>query len=193
MKKGDLAYALRLLASGQGIVDVWKEAGYSSRKELADELFALAENLEKKGVKKSFRVIVYTDGASAGNPGEAGCGAIVTDEKGEVLLEDYAYLGKTTNNVAEYHGAILGLRRAQELGATDVELRLDSSLLANQIKGGYKVKSRRLAGLYQDLMRIAKQFESLEVTLIKSSENSQADRLANLAISTRKRGEPGAG
>jgi len=189
MNPGDLSYALRLLASGQPLEVAWKEAGFSSRKHLAEELYSLAAKLAKKHLK----LIVYTDGASVGNPGEAGCGALIMDESGQVLLEDYEYLGKTTNNVAEYRGAILGLRRAHELGASQIELRLDSSLLANQIKGRYKVKSRSLASLYQSLMEIVKHFDSFKVTLIRSSENRQADRLANLAISTRKRGEPGVG
>jgi ribonuclease HI len=209
----DLAYALKMLASGQTVKDAWKEAGFKSRKALADRIFRLAEDLEgkepggeRKGVGKargagqagrsgsgraapgsSLRLVAYSDGASIGNPGQAGCGMLLIDETGEVLLEDYRYLGRTTNNVAEYEGAILALKRARELGAREVELRVDSELIANQIMGRYKVKSTRLAHLYQDLKDMAKDFESFGVTLIKRSENKQADRLANLAVSSRKR------
>jgi ribonuclease HI len=181
---GDLSYALKLLASGQRIDEVWRESGFSSRKALADKVFELAE----RAPSGHLSLIAYSDGASSGNPGEAGCGAVIVDESGDVLLEAYKYLGKTTNNVAEYEGAILALDRARQLGAAKVELRVDSNLLANQIKGGYKVKSRRLVGLYQDLMRIVQQFESFKVTEIRRPENKQADRLANLAISARKGG-----
>lgn len=181
--EGDLAYAIKLLASGQAIDEVWREAGFTSRKALAGGLYQLSAEITGKA--KPHSVVVFSDGASSGNPGEAGCGVVIVDESGEVLLEDYRYLGRKTNNVAEYMGAILGLTRAHQMGATRVELRVDSSLLANQIKGGYKVKSQRLAHLYQDLMKIVKSFEDFTVTLINRSENKQADRLANLAISAR--------
>jgi probable phosphoglycerate mutase len=189
---GSLSYALRLLASGQSVGKVWREAGFRSRKELAEKIFDLAERLTEDGAGKAAEqnlgLVVYSDGASIGNPGEAGCGAVVVDESGQTLLENYSYLGRTTNNVAEYEGAILAVEKARELGATRVELRVDSSLLANQINGRYRVKSRQLAPLYQRLMKIVQQFDRFEVTLIGRKENKQADRLANLAISARKGG-----
>lgn len=189
---GSLSYALRLLASGQSVGKVWREAGFRSRKELAEKIFDLAERITEDGAGKAagqnLSLIVYSDGASIGNPGEAGCGAVVVDESGQTLLENYSYLGRTTNNVAEYEGAILAVEKARELGATRVELRVDSSLLANQINGRYRVKSRQLAPLYRRLMKIVQQFDRFEVTLIGRKENKQADRLANLAISARKGG-----
>jgi ribonuclease HI len=185
----DLGYALRLLAGGQTVKDVWKEAGFNSRKDLADTLFDLAG----KTGGAVLRIIAYADGASIGNPGEAGCGAIIMDEEGQELLEDFRYLGRATNNVAEYQGAILALEKAHELGAREVELRVDSSLLANQIAGKYRVKSPQLAVLYQDLKKKTKLFDKFNVTLISRTNNKQADRLANLAISAHKGGKPGAG
>jgi ribonuclease HI len=185
----DLGYALRLLAGGQTVKDVWKEAGFTSRKDLADALFELAG----KTGGSHLRLIAYADGASIGNPGDAGCGALIMDETGQELLEDYRYLGKTTNNVAEYQGAILALAKAYELGAREVELRVDSSLLANQVMGKYRVKSPHLAPLYQDLRKKVELFDKFSVRLIGRGENKQADRLANLAISAHKGGRPGAG
>jgi ribonuclease HI len=185
----DLGYALRLLAGGQTVKEAWKEAGFESRKDLADKLFELAG----KTGGGNLRLIAFADGASIGNPGDAGCGALITDEDGQELLEDYRYLGKTTNNVAEYQGAILALARAYELGGREVELRVDSSLLANQITGRYRVKSPQLAPLYQDLKKKTKLFSRFNVTLISRTDNKQADRLANLAISAHKGGKPGAG
>jgi ribonuclease HI len=225
---GDLAYALRLLASGQSLADASKEAGFTSRKSLAELIYELSEKVESgtldtraveaaraggaeasgartasgkapggkgrggksgKGASrgKSLSLIAYSDGASVGNPGEAGCGALLVDESGEVLLEDYRYLGRATNNVAEYEGAILALKLASKLGAGRVELRVDSDLLANQIAGRYKVKSRNLAALYEDLKEMTKLFDDFSVTRIGREENKQADRLANLAVSSRKR------
>ena len=97
---GDLAYAVKLLASGQAIDEIWKEAGFTSRKALAGKLYHLSEEMAAEG--KPLAVVVFSDGASSGNPGEAGCGVVITDQAGEILLEDYRYLGRNTNNVAEY-------------------------------------------------------------------------------------------
>lgn len=185
----DLGYALRLLASGQTVKEAWKEAGFASRKDLADALFDLAGKTRGGGV----RLVAYADGASIGNPGDAGCGALITDRDGQELAEDYRYLGRATNNVAEYQGAILALAKAHQLGAREVELRVDSSLLANQIMGRYKVKNPALAALYQDLKKQMQLFDKVTVTLIGRSANRQADRLANLAISAHKGGKPGVG
>ena len=85
------------------------------------------------------RVTINCDGAARGNPGPAGAGAVVVAEDGTVLAEVAEGLGETTNNVAEYTAAILGLERARELGATEVLLRSDSQLLINQLTGIYKV------------------------------------------------------
>lgn len=199
----DVAYALRLLASGQAMDAVWKEAGYPSRKALADQLYGLAERVAARpepepaparpggagarkagGAGRSLKVLAYSDGASIGNPGPAGCGVVIVDETGQVLVEDYLYLGEATNNVAEYQGALLALRRAQELGARRVELRVDSELVANQIKGGYRVKSPNLVSLFSDLKRLAGRFDEFEVTRVARGENRQADKLANLAIAS---------
>jgi ribonuclease HI len=112
---------------------------------------------------------------------------VLLDEAGEVLLEDHKYLGQTTNNVAEYEGAVLALTRARELGALEVELRVDSELLVNQIKGGYRVNSANLAGLYNQVSEIAGQFDRFEISQIARGENKRADKLANLAIASRGR------
>ena len=191
---GDLAYAVKLLASGRGIAEVWKEAGFTSRKRLAEALFSLSDDLHSQGVCAGRgKVIAYSDGASIGNPGEAGCGAIVLAEDGTELAEGSRYIGRATNNVAEYEGAILALEKARELGASEVELRLDSELIASQIKGEYRVKSPALAKLHQKLKRIAKQFSVFEVTRVDRKVNSRADNLANLAIAAHREDRSGAG
>ena len=182
--KGDLSQALKLLASGRSVEDVWSEAGFTSAEHLTGEILSLAEKISTRQV----RLVAYSDGASIGNPGEAGCGIVIMDHSGRTIVEDYKYLGRMTNNAAEYEGAILALKRAADLGAKMVELRVDSSLLANQIKGGYRVKSKNLAHLYQELKRMAEQFEDFKVTLIARNQNKQADRLANLAIAAHKGG-----
>ncbi len=89
-------------------------------------------------------LIVSCDGAARGNPGPAGIGCQITDADGNVRAEIAEGLGETTNNVAEYSAAIEGLRKAAELGATQVLLRSDSQLLINQLTGRYRVKTAHL-------------------------------------------------
>jgi ribonuclease HI len=192
--RGDLAYALKLLASGRPLGEVWKEAGFSSRKRLADGMFALAEGLASaKSPGSGLRVIAYSDGASIGNPGDAGCGALITAEDGTELKEESRYIGRATNNVAEYEAAILALEEARELGATEIELRLDSELVARQIKGEYRVKDPTLAKLHQRLKKIAKDFAVFDVTEVNRKHNKKADNLANLAIAAHRQDRSGAG
>ncbi len=191
---GDLADAVKLLASGRRIEDVWAEAGFASRKELADALFSLSGDLlSVKSPVSHLKVIAYSDGASIGNPGRAGCGALIVAEDGTELLEESCYIGRATNNVAEYEAAILALEKARELGATEIELRLDSELVAKQIKGEYRVKDAKLAKLHQRLKRIAKHFTAFEVTHVYRKYNKKADNLANLAIAAHKEDRSGAG
>lgn len=192
--RGDLSYALKLLASGIPVEDTWAEAGFASRKKLADALIALSDELASlKSPPSHLKVIAYSDGASSGNPGMAGCGALITSEDGTDLLEGSRYIGRATNNVAEYEAAILALEKARELGATEVELRLDSELVAKQIKGEYRVKDPTLAKLHQRLKRLAGHFSILEVTHVKRKYNKKADNLANLAIAAHREGRSGAG
>jgi ribonuclease HI len=190
---GDLAYALKLLASGRRLEEVWGEAGYASRRDLAEAVFALSRDMEAGTGAGRVKVIAYSDGASIGNPGDAGCGAVIVAEDGTELAEESRYIGRATNNVAEYEAAILALEKALELGAAEVELRLDSELVARQIKGEYRVKDPTLAKLHQRLKRISKQFRAFEVAQIDRKRNKKADNLANLAIAARKEGGSGAG
>ena len=95
------------------------------------------------------RLVINCDGAARGNPGPAGAGASLATPDGEVLAEIAEGLGETTNNVAEYTAAILGLERARELGAREVVLRSDSLLLINQLTGRYRVKTAHLQPLHR--------------------------------------------
>jgi ribonuclease HI len=86
------------------------------------------------------RLVVHVDGGSRGNPGPAAAAAVLSTPDGEVVDEAAVTLGRTTNNVAEYRGLLLGLERAVALGATEVEVVNDSELIAHQVNGRYKVK-----------------------------------------------------
>jgi len=128
------------------------------------------------------KVKLHTDGASRGNPGEAGLGVIIYGAEGQKLLEVSEYLGFTTNNVAEYRALLRGLEEARNLGATEVEIFTDSELLARQINGQYKVKNSGLIPLYQKAKELLSQFAAAQVTHVRRELNKEADRLANLAI-----------
>src|SRR5665647_194068 len=94
---------------------------------------------------------LYSDGACRGNPGVGGAGAVITDAEGSILWEGKEYLGHCTNNIAEYKALILGLKGAQAQGFKQLDVYLDSELLANQIHGSYKVKNENLKILMQEV------------------------------------------
>ncbi|NMM88174.1 bifunctional RNase H/acid phosphatase [Rhodococcus sp. SRB_17] len=130
----------------------------------------------------SSQVIIEADGGSRGNPGPAGYGAVVFDEARTVLAERKESLGIATNNVAEYSGLIAGLTAAGELGATDVDVRMDSKLVVEQMSGRWKVKHPDMIPLQRRAAELAKQFYRVTYTWIPRAENSHADRLANEAM-----------
>lgn len=127
-------------------------------------------------------VIVFTDGAARGNPGPAGAGAYIQDDEGACLDESFRFLGRATNNVAEYEALILGLERAAELGARHVEIRADSQLLVKQMRGEYRINSGPLRACAKRARELGKNFEAVEYVHIRRHLNEEADRLANQAI-----------
>ena len=131
------------------------------------------------------RVIVEADGGSRGNPGPAGYGAVVRDaSSGQVLTERQAGLGVATNNVAEYSGLIAGLEAAAELGASTVDVRMDSKLVVEQMSGRWKIKHAALRELAEQARALVARFERVGFEWIPRAENAHADRLANEAMDT---------
>ena len=128
------------------------------------------------------RLTVYTDGAARGNPGPAGAGVFIVDESGETVDEATQYLGETTNNVAEYRALLLGLTRAGELGAREVEIRADSELVVRQMTGEYRVRNENLQPLHREARALAQSFERVKYVHVRREKNREADRLANRAI-----------
>ncbi|HET8643077.1 MAG TPA: bifunctional RNase H/acid phosphatase, partial [Pseudonocardiaceae bacterium] len=128
------------------------------------------------------KVIVEADGGSRGNPGPAGYGAVVRDPAGAVLAERSGALGHTTNNVAEYTGLIEGLRAALELGATDVEARLDSKLVVEQMSGRWRIRQPHLQPLAGDAAALVRRLGSVRFQWVPRERNRHADRLANEAM-----------
>jgi ribonuclease HI len=123
-------------------------------------------------------VVIYTDGASKGNPGPAGAGGVILTPDGETVDEFREYLGRATNNVAEYEAVRIGLTRALALGATRVTLRMDSELVANQLAGRFRVKDRKLLDRYLEIERLLARLESVRFETIPREKNARADRLA---------------
>ncbi len=129
------------------------------------------------------RVLVEADGGSRGNPGPAGYGAVVKDaETGAVLAERAEGLGVTTNNVAEYTGLVAGLTAAAELGASIVDVRMDSKLVVEQMSGRWKIKHAALQPLAEQARELAARFERVSYEWVPRAQNSHADRLANEAM-----------
>ena len=128
---------------------------------------------------------VASDGAARGNPGPAGAGAVLFDDRGRVVERLGKYLGKQTNNVAEYRGLILGLRRAAELGAEELEVVADSELIIRQLTGIYRVRSPVLQELHAEAMALLKGFGKVKLRHIPREENIEADEMSNRAIDER--------
>ena len=126
--------------------------------------------------------VVYADGASRGNPGPASFGAVVFDESGRELHRVAERIGRATNNVAEYRGAIAGLEAAIALGARRVELRLDSELVVRHLQGRYRVRHPALRKLFVRTQELRRSLESLEARSIPRERNRLADSLANQAL-----------
>jgi ribonuclease HI len=127
-------------------------------------------------------VIVACDGASRGNPGPAGIGAVVMDDEGGVLAEVAEGIGVATNNVAEYTAAIRGLERARDLGAREVLVRSDSRLLVEQLAGRFKVKNPNLQRLHAQARALASGFDSVRYEHVPRERNTAADLLANRGV-----------
>jgi len=132
-------------------------------------------------VKKSTMTsaVIYSDGGSRGNPGPSASGFVIMNENGEVITEGGAYLGITTNNVAEYQAVYLGLERAQELGVRVVDFRMDSQLVANQMNGIYKIKHPDLAIINNRIRELANQFEHVTFSHVRREYNKLADGVVN--------------
>ena len=130
------------------------------------------------------RLVVEADGGSRGNPGPAGYGAVVRDATtGEVLAEVSESIGRATNNVAEYSGLIAGLRAAARIArGADVEVRMDSKLVVEQMSGRWQIKHPDMRPLAATARETARAFGRVSYTWVPRSRNAHADRLANQAM-----------
>ncbi|HZR45777.1 MAG TPA: ribonuclease HI family protein [Candidatus Manganitrophaceae bacterium] len=142
-------------------------------------------------IPSSKKLFIYTDGASRNNPGEAGIGVVIKNERGETIGTIAEYLGIATNNVAEYTAVIRGLETAQKFNPEEVTFYLDSLLVVQQMAGKYKIKHPGLIPLFNKAQLLRRQIPGGKVTFhhIRRELNSEADALANEAIDKKdKRG-----
>jgi len=136
-------------------------------------------------VERPPRVRLFTDGAARGNPGPAGAGAVIFSPAGHVMAKIGKFLGESTNNVAEYTGLILGLRRAKAMGLKELDVFSDSELLVKQLAGDYQVKAEHLRPLYEEARSLLQGFADVHVAHVPREENAAADEMSNRAIDER--------
>jgi ribonuclease HI len=129
------------------------------------------------------KVLVHVDGGARGNPGPAAAACVISaPQDGKTLGEHAQLLGATTNNVAEYRALLLGLQRARQLGADEVEVVGDSELIAKQVLGDYKVKNAALKSLHREALASFARFASWSIRTVPRAQNAEADALVNAAL-----------
>ncbi|GAB4228005.1 MAG: ribonuclease HI family protein [Deltaproteobacteria bacterium] len=133
-------------------------------------------------------ITVRIDGASRGNPGPAGIGAVVEFGDARAAKELCDYIGETTNNVAEYRALLMALEEAGRHACASLTVFSDSELLVRQMRGEYKVKSRHLLPLHEEARRRLRRFPAVRILHVPREENRRADLLANLAIDRHRNG-----
>lgn len=127
-------------------------------------------------------LIIHVDGGARGNPGPAGAGVLIRTDAGERIHEAGYFLGRQTNNFAEYTALIRAVERAQRCAAQPLRMQSDSQLLVRQLTGEYQVKSPAIAPLFRQAQMLLLRVANWSIRYIPREENSEADRLANLAM-----------
>ncbi len=125
---------------------------------------------------------LYTDGASRGNPGHASIGVYICDSENNSIKEISKYIGKQTNNYAEYSALIEGLKACLDNNITSINVFMDSELIVKQLKGEYKVKNENLIPLYQQVTCLKSKFTQITFKHVQRENNKKADKLANIAL-----------
>jgi ribonuclease HI len=128
------------------------------------------------------KLVIYVDGGSRGNPGPAAIAAVLSTPDGEVVADAKETIGVASNNVAEYKAVLLGLARARELGASEVEVVNDSELIQKQVNGQYKVKHPDMKPLYAETIAAFRDFDSWSIRSVPRAQNKDADALVNQAL-----------
>jgi mutator protein MutT len=124
-------------------------------------------------------LIIYSDGGSRGNPGPSSAGFVIMNTREEVIHQGGMYLGITTNNQAEYHGVLLGLEKAKQIGGRIIDFRLDSLLVVNQLNGIYTIKNRELWPVHERIKSLVADFDKVTFTHVRREFNQLADGMVN--------------
>jgi len=135
---------------------------------------------EQKAATPAHRANI--DGAARGNPGPASYGVVIRDGNGELVAKLKKYIGRMTNNVAEYYGLIAALDYAESHGIRALRVESDSELMVKQMQGQYKVKSEDLRPLFERAKKMSQGFESFRIDHVYREQNREADALANEAL-----------
>ena len=143
-------------------------------------LFGEAAPEPKPATAAAYRINI--DGGSRGNPGPAAYGVLIRDGRGEIVAKLKKYIGRFTNNVAEYYGLIAAMDYAQSHGIRALRIESDSELLVKQMRGQYKVKSADLQPLFERAKKMSQGFESFRIDHVYREQNREADALANDAL-----------
>jgi ribonuclease HI len=170
---------LQALLDGRGLAEI-APAGTSARAEVESYLAAGLDGTPV--VARGGRAVLYSDGASRGNPGPSAIAFRIVRADGVELAAEGRKIGRATNNVAEYRAAIAALERARDLGVAEIELRMDSELVVKQIHGEYRVKQPALAGLKAEIDALLSGFRAWRVRHVPREKNAEADHLANEAL-----------
>lgn len=128
------------------------------------------------------KLIIHIDGGARGNPGPAGAGVSIHDEAGRARFEAGYFLGRMTNNKAEYHALLRSLDAAKELAADELLIHSDSELMVKQLNGEYRVKDAGLKPLFEDAFDRLREFKKYTLRHVRREQNRRADELANLAM-----------
>jgi len=153
------------------------------------DLFTDAPAEPKPAAAAAYRANI--DGGSRGNPGPAAYGVIIRDGSGEVVAKLKKYIGRMTNNVAEYYGLIAALDYAESHSVKTIRIESDSELLVKQMRGQYKVKSEDLRPLFERALKMSKAFETFRIEHVYREQNREADALANEALDETEAKAPG--
>jgi ribonuclease HI len=151
-------------------------------------LFGDAAAEPKPSAAAAYRANI--DGGSRGNPGPASYGVVIRDPRGEVVAKLKKYIGRMSNNVAEYYGLIAALDYAQAKGVRALRVESDSELLVKQMRGQYKVKSGDLQPLFERAKKMSQAFDSFRIEHVYREQNREADALANEALDETSGGAP---
>lgn len=150
-----------------------------SQHRIQSDVNTLETNSDVANTSDATHAVIHSDGGSRGNPGPSSAGFVIMDNYGHVIHEGGMYLGITTNNQAEYHGVRLGLEKALEIGIRNIDFRIDSQLVVNQLNGIYTIKNRELWPINERIRELVGQFDKVTFTHVKREFNQLADGVVN--------------